>query len=892
MKILEMRALKGPNYWSNRRHKLILMRIDIEEMEYKPSSTIPGFTDRLVALIPSLHEHRCSKGYEGGFIERLHKGTYMAHIIEHTAIELQVLAGIQSGFGRARGYGVEGIYTVVFDYEEERSGFYAAQAAFDLVEAMIAGQSYDVNKAINDLRTIREEDRFGPSTGAIVKEALKRNIPFIRLNDYSLVQLGWGIHQQRIQATVTGKTSSIGLEIASDKQMTKDLLHNSGIPVPFGYCINHIDELQAAIEKTGFPVVIKPLDSNQGKGATINIHSAVDAEHAFKNAKKWSEYILVEKFIPGFDFRMLVINNKFVAAAKRTPAHVIGDGKSTIRQLIDEVNKDPRRGFGHENMLTEIKVDNMTRHILDQQNLKTNSVLPEDRILYLKNTANLSTGGTSEDVTDTVHSWNVFLAERISKIIDLDICGIDLVATNLNEPLNEIGGAVLEVNGAPGFRMHLEPTIGQPRDVGRPVVDMLFPEQKTGRIPIISVTGTNGKTTVTRLIAHIMKTDGKKVGYATTDGIYIHNRLLYKGDCSGPDSARFVLRDPTVDFAVLETARGGILRSGLGYDRADVGVITNITDDHLGLEGIHSIEQMTRVKSVVGENVYPKGYTVLNADDDQAYGIKEGLSSHVVLFSLNPQSERILEHCNSGGTAAIYENGFITINQAGWIIRVENVLNIPLTFDGRAEFQIQNVLAATAAAFVQGVKVEELRVSLQTFAPSSSQTPGRVNIFAIEDYHVMIDYAHNPASMEAVGKFVNELDSGHKVCTIAGTGDRRDEDLKKYAWLAAEYFDEVIVWEDKQYARGRDSNEIMNLLLEGARSNPNSGNVHVIRSEDDALNYALNHARARSIICLFTGRVPELTQMINRRKEKELITNFKLVDIPNKTAVNFHKPVN
>lgn len=889
MKILEIRALKGPNYWSNRRHKLILMRIDIEDMEYKPSNTISGFTDRLVALLPSLHEHRCSKGYEGGFIERLHEGTYMAHIIEHTAIELQVSAGIQSGFGRARGYGEEGIYTVVFDYEEERVGFYAAQAAFDLVEAMIAGQPYDLNKAITDLREIRDEERLGPSTNAIVQEAQKRNIPYIRLNNYSLIQLGWGIHQQRLQATVTGKTSSIGLEIASDKQMTKELLNNSGIPVPFGFSVSHIDELEPAVEKTGYPIVIKPLDGNQGKGATINIHSMQEAEQALRDALEWSESALLEKFIPGFDFRMLVINNKFVAAAKRTPAHVVGNGISTIRQLIDEVNKDPRRGFGHENMLTEIKVDNMTLHILDQQNLTTNSVLPEGRILYLKNTANLSTGGTSEDVTDTVHSWNIFLAERISKIIDLDICGIDLVASNLNEPLNEIGGTVLEVNGAPGFRMHLEPTIGQPRAVGQPVVDMLFPDQKNGRIPIISVTGTNGKTTVTRLLAHIMKTDGKKVGYATTDGIYIQNRLLYKGDCSGPDSARFVLRDPTVDFAVLETARGGILRSGLGYNLADVSVITNVTDDHLGLEGIDTLEKMTRVKSVVAENVYPEGYTVLNADDDQTYGMKEGLNSNVVLFSLNPKSERILEHCNSGGTAAVYEDGYITINRAGWIIRVENVLNIPLTFDGRAAFQIQNVLAATSAAIVQGVKVEELRVSLQTFAPSSSQSPGRVNIFAIEDYQVMIDYAHNPASMEAVGKFVNELDSGHKVCTIAGTGDRRDEDLKKYAWLAAEYFDEVIVWEDKQYARGRDSNEIMNVILQGARSNPNRGNVHVIRSEDDAMNYALNHARPRSIICLFTGRKEEMTHYLNRRKEKELITDFKLVDIPEKTAVNFHK---
>ncbi len=878
MKILELRALKGPNYWSNRRHKLILMHIDIEDMEHRPSSTVSGFPERLASLLPSLHQHRCSRGYEGGFFERLYEGTYMAHIIEHVAIELQILAGMKSGFGRARGYGEDGVYIVVFDYQEERAGFYAAQAAFDLIEALIAGEPFDLDQTLRKLREIREEERLGPSTASIIDEAAKRNIPFIRLNDYSLVQLGWGVHQQRIQATITGKTSSIGLEIASDKQMTKNLLQQGGIPVPFGYQVAFTDELRSVIEAVGFPLVIKPVDGNQGKGATINIKTMEEAELAFSEAREWSDDVLVEKYIRGFDFRMLVINNTFTAAAKRTPAHVTGDGRSTIRELIDRVNADPRRGYGHEKMLTEIKVDKMTLHILQQHDLTTESVLPKGKVLYLKNTANLSTGGTSEDVTDTVHSWNIFMAERISKIIDLDICGIDVMAPNLSESISETGGAVLEVNGAPGFRMHLEPTIGQPRAVASPVIDMLFPERNTGRIPIISVTGTNGKTTVTRLTAHIMKTEGHKVGYTTTDGIYIQNRLLYKGDCSGPESARFVLRDPTINYAVLETARGGMLRSGLGYDLADVGVITNVTDDHLGLEGIHTIEQMTRVKSIVAENVYPDGFAVLNADDDRAYGMMKDLSSRVALFSLNPDNERVLEHCNSGGIAAVCENGYITINQAGWNIRVENVINIPLTFDGRAAFQVQNVLAAVLTAFVQGVKIEELRTGLQTFIPSGAQTPGRVNFFEFDRYKVMIDYAHNPASMDAIGRFVNELDAGYTVCTIAGNGDRRDQDLKAYAWLAAEHFDEVIVWEDTEYARGRDSLEIMNLIYEGAVSNPKKRKVHIIRREDDAIEYALNHVQPNSIICLFTGRIEALTRMLNRRKENMTDLQYKPED--------------
>ncbi len=881
MKVLNLRALKGPNYWSNWRHKLIVMRLDIEEMDHYPSSTIDGFTEKLKELLPGTYEHRCSRGYEGGFWERLEEGTYMGHIIEHVALELQTMAGMNCGFGRTRGYGEDGVYDVVFSYEEERAGLYAAQASFELVENLIAGKSYDVDSAVQRLREIREEERFGPSTGSIVDEAKSRNIPVIRLNQQSLVQLGWGVHQQRIQATVTGKTSSIGLEIASDKEMTKDMLYEGGVPVPYGYRLYSRDELKATIDEIGFPVVIKPVDGNQGKGATINVRTMEDAEQAFQDAQLYSYRVLVEKYISGFDFRLLVVNGQFVAAARRTPAHVIGDGKSSIQQLIDKVNEDPRRGYGHEKMLTEIKVDRMTQHILEQEGLSTDSVLPKDRTLYLKTTANLSTGGISEDVTDMVHSYNVFMAERISRIIDLDICGIDVMAPDLTEPISDNGGAVLEVNGAPGFRMHLEPTVGEPRNVAKPVVDMLFPNEGPGRIPIVSITGTNGKTTVTRLIAHLMKTEGKKVGMATTDGISIQNRLLQKGDCSGPNSAKFVLRDPTIDYAVLETARGGMLRSGLGYDVANVGVVTNVTGDHLGLNGIHTIDQMTRVKSIVAENVLEDGYTVLNADDDNVYGMREALSSQLALFSLDPNNERVQAHCKEGGVAALYEEGYISIQQGDWKVRIDSVINIPITFDGKAVFQIQNVLAAVLSAYVEGVKVEELKVGLQTFVPSAAQSSGRSNLIELDQLKVLLDYAHNPASMEAMGKFVAEMGGERKICTIAGTGDRRDQDLKDYAWLAAEYFDEVIVWEDKDYARGRDSEEIMNMLYEAAKSNPKNAKVELIPDEDEAVAHALENAPPNSIICLFTGRTEEMTRMLNARKEEGLDLEIPQEDIPN-----------
>ena len=881
MKILEIRALRGPNYWSNRRHKLIVMQVDLEEMEDFPSNTIQGFAERLEKLIPSLYEHRCSRGYEGGFLERVHEGTWMGHIMEHIALEMQVLSGMQCGFGRCIWDGEGAVYNVVFAYEEERAGLYAAKAAFSLVEALIQKKSYDVGRDIQRLREIREEERFGPSTASIVEKAQNRNIPILRLNQYSLVQLGWGMHQQRIQATVTGKTSSIGLEIAYDKEETKNILHSNGCPVPSGVVVHSMQEMESAVSRVGFPLVVKPVDGHQGQGATINVKSMEEARIAFETATPYSSRVIVEKYVQGCDFRLLVINYTFVAAAKRTPAHVVGNGRLTIQELIEEVNQDPRRGYGHEKMLTEIQVDEMTRRLLDQEELSLDTVLPQGRVVYLKTTANLSTGGISEDVTDTVHSANVFMAERVSRIIDLDICGIDVMAPSLSEPITDNGGAIIEVNGAPGFRMHLAPTLGKPRNVAEPVLDMLFPSDHPGRVPIISVTGTNGKTTTTRLIAHMMKIHGRKVGTTTTDGIYIHNNLLYKGDCSGPESARFVLRDPTVDYAVFETARGGMMRSGLGYDTGDVGVVTNVASDHLGLRGIHTLEQLTRLKSLVVENVRPNGYAVLNADDRNVYAMRDNIPCQAALFSMDASNPRIREHCSSGGTAAVYDEGNIVLLKGDWTIQVDKVINIPLTYSGKAAFQIQNVLAACLAAFVQEVSVEEIRTGVQTFFPSSAQLPGRMNIFEFEKYKVLIDYAHNPPSMEAMGRFVTSLGDGRKVAVMAGTGDRRDEDLMDYGRVAAEYFDQLIVWEDADYARGRDSKEVMDLIIEGARSNPKKPDIQVIQDEDEAVEHALATAAWKTVIAVFTGRIEAMTLKIKTWKEKELDLTITREDIPN-----------
>ena len=859
----------------------MVMQVDLEEMVDFPSNTVSGFRERIEKLLPSLYEHRCSRGYAGGFLERVHEGTWMGHIMEHVALEIQVLAGMNCGFGRCVWEGEGSIYNVVFSYEEERAGFYAAEAAFRIVSKLIAAESYDLEQDIQRLREIREEERFGPSTGSLVEEAEKRNIPILRLNQYSLVQLGWGVHQQRIQATVTGKTSSIGLEIAYDKEETKNMLSNNGCPVPFGCVVSSLQEAEDAVQRIGFPVVIKPVDGHQGQGASINVQTLDEVRTAFATAWEYSSRVIVEQWITGFDFRLLVINYTFVAAARRTPAHVVGDGRSTIQELIDEVNLDPRRGYGHEKVLTEIHVDGMTRRLLDQEKLTLDMILPQVRVVYLKTTANLSTGGVSEDVTETVHSANIFMAERVARIIDLDICGIDVMAPSLSEPITESGGSIIEVNGAPGFRMHLEPIVGKPRNVAAPVLDMLFPSGQPGRIPIISVTGTNGKTTTTRLIAHIMKIQGKRVGTTTTDGIYIQNSLMYKGDCSGPESARFVLRDPTVDYAVFETARGGMMRAGLGYDVSDVGVVTNVASDHLGLRGIHNLEQLTRLKSLVAENVRPEGYAVLNADDLNVFTMRENVPCQVALFSMDATNPRIKEHCAKGGTAAVYDEGSITLLKGDWAIQVDKVINIPLTYSGKAAFQIQNVLAAILAGFVQEVTIEDIRTGLQTFFPSSAQLPGRMNVFEFEKYKVLIDYAHNPASMEAIGKFVSSLGGGHKVGILAGTGDRRDEDLMDYGRVAAEYFDQLIVWKDEDYARGRDSKEIMDLIVQGARKNPRMPDIQVILDEDEAVDHALATAGWKTVIAVFTGRIEDMTARIKTWKENELDLTITKDDIPN-----------
>ena len=868
MKILGIQVLKGPNIWSIRRKKLIQMRLDLEELEQFPTNKIPGFRERIEALIPSLVTHRCSPGRHGGLFERIEKGTWMGHVIEHIALEIQSIAGMETGFGRTRETKTRGIYHVVFSYIEESVGSYAAEAAVNIARALIDGEDYDLEKDIINMKKLRERERFGPSTASIINEAVARKIPYIRLNSNSLVQLGYGKNQVRFRATMTDKTSSIAVDIAGNKDETKRILKEQAIPVAKGLTISSPEGLQEAIKKVGFPLVFKPLNGNHGKGATINVKTEEEAVEAFAFAQKYSHRVIVESFITGHDFRVLVIDNIMVAAAQRVPANVIADGIRTIQELIDTENRDPRRGYGHENVLTEITVDRDSLDLLAKKGYTLETVPEKDEVIYLKSTANLSTGGTSIDVTDLVHPQNVFICERIARVVGLDICGIDIMAENLTQPLTENGGVVLEVNAAPGFRMHLAPSDGLPRNVAAPVIDMLYPPGKSAGIPIIAVTGTNGKTTTTRLIAHIVKNNGYRVGYTTSDGVYIQNSMMLKGDTTGPISAEFVMKDPTVEFAVLETARGGILRSGLGFSQCDIAVITNIQEDHLGIADIYTLEDLARVKGVIVGAVKRDGWAILNADDKHCVQIGREAHSNVAFFTLDEKNPVVMEHCRKGGIAAVFENGFITIKKGDWKIRIEKVTHVPITFNGTVSFMTQNALAACLAAFVWGFRIEDIRLSLETFVPSAAHTPGRMNIFKFRDFRLMVDFAHNPAGLNGIAEFLATLNVEHHTGIISGTGDRRDDDLREIGRISARMFHDIIICQEK-YLRGRTYENMIDLLQQGIREvNPDLP-VAVIGKGDEALAYAIDNVRPGSFITIIGDSVTHALEAVQAYQDKE-----------------------
>ncbi|GAB4030078.1 cyanophycin synthetase [Spirosoma jeollabukense] len=878
MKIIDIRALKGPNYWSIRRPKLIVMRLDLDELEESPSNKINGFYERLRTLIPSLYTHRCSEGRPGGFFYRVEQGTWMGHIIEHIALEIQTLAGMDCGFGRTRSTGDYGVYNVVFAYQEERAGLHAAQCAVNIAQALINGEEYDLQADIDTLHQLYEEDRLGPSTSAIVNACLQKGIPYLRLDSDSTVQLGYGARQKRIQATVSSQTSSLAVDLAADKSETKRRLALANIPVPAGEVVQAEAGIQAVLRRLDFPLVVKPLDGNHGRGVTTNIQTVEALTAAFHMAKAHSDDVLVEQFAQGNDYRLLVIDYKLCAVAQRIPARIIGDGSSTIQTLVDQVNQDPRRGDGHVNLLTKITIDEATLKLLAEHQLTVGSVLPAGQELRLKKTANLSTGGTSVDMTDVVHPEIRAMAERTARIIGLDICGIDLIAQDITRSLKRSGAVVIEVNAGPGFRMHTHPSEGQPRDVGKAVANMLFPETSAdesigtptapGRIPIIAITGTNGKTTTTRLTQHLIRQAGYTVGFTTTEGIYIGDSLIEEGDCTGPQSALKVLQDSSVEVAVLECARGGMLRSGLAFDQCDVGIVTNVAADHLGLRDIHSVEDMARVKAMVAESVKQDGYAVLNADNPYTYAMHHALSCQVAFFTMNPREERVVAHYRAGGLAAVYEDGYIVIRRGDEQIRIDHIDHIPLAFEGKAPFMIENILAAVLAAYCQHISIDRIAQGLRSFHPSFENTPGRMNLFCFQQYCVLVDYAHNPHGLAALGDYIKRADVAHKVGIVTGVGDRRNEDITALGRIAATLFDEIIIRFDED-SRGRDTGQIAELIRQGIWEVDRNKPTQIIPDELTALTYAIEHVQASTLIVHLTDQINHSVELVREFKKRE-----------------------
>lgn len=869
MKIREIRSLRGANYWS--KGPVVKMVLEMGELEPKKTTDYPGLVERLLQLMPSLAEHRCAQDQPGGFLDSLRQGTSLAHVIEHLCLELQYQAYLDVYFCKSYPTKEPGVHLVVFEYWVEEAGIYAGEEAVRIIGDLIDGkpdEEIDIDGVVREINRMEEAHYLGPTSMAIIDEAKRQGISVFRLDDYNIVQLGEGKYQKRIQASLTSHTSVIATELAGNKKVTKLMLRENGIPVPQGTVATKFSSVLEDAHELGYPVVLKPYDGHHGKGVTINIKNDEQLKEAFDRAKEISHRVIVEKMVSGRDFRILVVDGRFIAAANRIPAYVKGDGQHTIKQLIEIENRNPRRGPGHENVMTYLGISEVTQGLFAERGIDENTVLPPGEVFHLERTANLSTGGSAIDVTHRVHPANKFMFERVARIIGLDVAGIDVIAPDLDTPLAQNGGVVIEVNAAPGLRMHISPSEGKSRNVAEPIINMLFPPGSEHDIKIISVTGTNGKTTTVRLINHIMKGTGLVCGMTNTDGVYIRDRLILAGDMSGPRSARMVLEDPTVECAVLETARGGLLRSGLGYGTADVGICMNVAEDHIGLGYIETVEDLARLKSLVPATVRRGGYSVLNADDKWCRWMEKECHEHIVWFSLNPQNPTVLEHVEHGGLAVVYQNGYITVLDGEAVVPVARAYEIPITMEGKAVFNIQNAMAATAAAYALKVRAEEIRVGLSSFFPSPSQTPGRMNLIPIKGYSVMIDYAHNPRAYANIFDLIAKMDCRRRILVLDAVGDRRDEDIEHLAAISARYADHIIVYEDKDL-RGRQPGEIASILRRGLeKSGYPAERVEEVLDEFMAADRALSLGQAGDLIIYMTGRVQQAIKYIYDYKEK------------------------
>ncbi|MCC7083505.1 MAG: cyanophycin synthetase [Pirellulales bacterium] len=858
--------MRGPNIWAS--FPVLEAWVNLGELKDLASDELPGFSDRLKTWLPSLVEHRCSVGQRGGFFERLRRGTYLAHIWEHVVLELQSLAGADCGFGRTRETETEsGVYKVAIEYNDEALCRAAMEAGRKLCLAAVNGKPFDLHAAVAELRKIYQISRLGPSTQGIVDAAIARGIPAQRLNNESLVQLGWGAKQRRIMAAETDQTSSVAETIAQDKDLTRSLLASIHVPVPEGRPVTSAEDAWEAAQEIGVPVVVKPRYGSKGCGVATNLLTREQVMEAFAAARAERPNVMVEKHIVGDDYRLLIIGGKFVAAARREPARIVGNGVQTVRQLVDEVNKDPRRGEDHATCLSKIPLDEVSRQVLAEQGFAVDSIPPAGQTLLIRRNANLSTGGTAADVTDLVHSDVAARAIEAAHMIGLDIAGVDVVCQDLSRPLEDQGGMVVEVNAAPGLRMHSNPSSGKARPVGQAIISTIFPEGQTGRIPVVSVTGVNGKTTTTRLIAHMVRQTGRHVGMTCTEGVFLDDRRLESGDCSGPNSARKLLGNPYVEAAVLECARGGILRSGLAFDRCDVAVVTNIGEgDHLGMNDIETLEKLARVKRVPVEAMGEDGTAVLNAADPLVAEMAARCVGKVVFFAREPNHPVILKHRAAAGRAVIVREGTIMLVEGDCEIPLIPVNRVPLTHEGRIGFQVENALASVGAVWSLGLTRELIRAGLESFSAGIEHAPGRFNLLEVNGAAVVVDYGHNTSSLAAMFEALENFPHQQRTAVYTVAGDRRDVDMIRQGELLGQAFDRVILYED-HYVRGRQPGEIMSRLREGLAKGHRVQSVEEVFGAVKAIDLALATLRPGELLLLQADTVDETVAYVRQYLE-------------------------
>ena len=879
MRILNRNVYVGPSQYA--KFPVIRLELDLGVLEQWPTAKLGGgFVDALVAALPGLAEHGCSYREPGGFLRRMREGegTWLGHVLEHVAIELQNVAGEDVTFGKTRSISDDrpGVYSVVYEYAQREEGIAAGELALKLLDSLLPAElrtatddSWNWEDERDGFIRYAQRRALGPSTASLVKAAVDRGIPWLRLNEQSLVQLGHGKYQQRIQATVTGRTPHISVELASDKEETNKILGSLGLPVPRQELVTSQAEALRAARRLGGGVVLKPYNGNHGRGITINVSDEDEIRAGFEAAREHSRSVIVETYLAGDDHRLLVVNGELIAATKRTPGHVVGDGKQTVAELIDIVNSDPRRGVGHEKVLTKLKLDREAELMLERVGYTAESVPQVGEIVPLRSTANLSTGGTATDVTDIIHPDNRAMAERAVRAIGLDVGGVDFLSTNIAESYKSIGGGICEVNAAPGFRMHIAPSEGTPRDAAGPVIDMLFPAGAPSRVPIAAVTGTNGKTTTARMLAHIAKMAGYTPGLTTTDGVYIDGQRTVEGDMTGPVSARMVLADPQIDLAVLETARGGLLRSGMGVGEVDVGAVINVASDHLGLKGIDTLEQLAEIKRIVVE--VARDCAVLNADDPNVLKMSAYTDAKVICYvTMNPSHPLVREHIRAGGRACALEQGvnghMITLYDKGSHIPLMWTHLIPATLEGRALHNLQNAMVAASMAFSMGMKLDAIRHGLRTFDTTFFQAPGRMNVYNEHPFKVVMDYAHNAHAVGVMADLAQRLDASRRIVVVAGPGDRRDEDLREIANVVAGKFDHYVVRRDDSL-RGRDGDEVPRIIAKALQAaGVDEAAISVIPDEQQAIDAALRMGQPGDLVLVFADALTRSWKQIIRFK--------------------------